>query len=147
MVLPGISILYGSCREDGLILLLHQMCRLPMPIKPAMPLVITTPSYSESTSLFVTKGFIAVVPIRREPVTSGNPVFPGWYADPEIRIFKGQFWIYPTYWFAHFTFAVSNMRSCFVRLIKSGEEKASRNTCLLYDADIYSPGCTAWQNP
>lgn len=29
--------------------------------------------------------------------SSGNPVFPGWYADPEIRIFNGQYWIYPTY--------------------------------------------------
>ncbi|MEO6229258.1 MAG: glycoside hydrolase family 43 protein [Ferruginibacter sp.] len=27
----------------------------------------------------------------------GNPVFPGWYADPEIRIFNHQYWIYPTY--------------------------------------------------
>ncbi|MEG8013407.1 family 43 glycosylhydrolase [Sphingomonas sp. 22R3R2A-7] len=22
---------------------------------------------------------------------------PGWYADPEIRVFAGQYWIYPTY--------------------------------------------------
>ncbi|NEU67573.1 family 43 glycosylhydrolase [Spirosoma agri] len=29
--------------------------------------------------------------------TSGNPVFPGWYADPEGVIFKNQYWIYPTY--------------------------------------------------
>lgn len=29
--------------------------------------------------------------------TSGNPVFPGWYADPEARIFNNQYWIYPTY--------------------------------------------------
>lgn len=29
--------------------------------------------------------------------TSGNPVFPGWYADPEARIFNQQYWIYPTY--------------------------------------------------
>ena len=29
--------------------------------------------------------------------TSGNPVFPGWYADPEARIFNHQYWIYPTY--------------------------------------------------
>ncbi|WP_337103699.1 glycoside hydrolase family 43 protein [Paenibacillus sp. YIM B09110] len=28
---------------------------------------------------------------------SGNPVFPGWYADPEARIFEGKYWIYPTY--------------------------------------------------
>lgn len=30
-------------------------------------------------------------------VTSGNPLFPGWYADPEIRIFEGSYWIYPTF--------------------------------------------------
>ncbi|WP_052360648.1 glycoside hydrolase family 43 protein [Oceanobacillus manasiensis] len=29
--------------------------------------------------------------------TSGNPVIPGWYADPEARIFNNRFWIYPTY--------------------------------------------------
>lgn len=29
--------------------------------------------------------------------TSGNPIFPGWYADPEARIFNKQYWIYPTY--------------------------------------------------
>lgn len=29
--------------------------------------------------------------------TSGNPLFPGWYADPEARIFEGRYWIYPTY--------------------------------------------------
>lgn len=28
---------------------------------------------------------------------SGNPVFPGWYADPEGIIFNREFWIYPTY--------------------------------------------------
>lgn len=28
---------------------------------------------------------------------SGNPVFRGWYADPEAAIFNNQFWIYPTY--------------------------------------------------
>ena len=27
----------------------------------------------------------------------GNPVFPGWYADPEGIIFNNQYWIYPTY--------------------------------------------------
>jgi beta-xylosidase len=27
----------------------------------------------------------------------GNPVFPGYYADPEAVIFNGQCWIYPTY--------------------------------------------------
>lgn len=28
---------------------------------------------------------------------SGNPIFPGWYADPEARIFDGKYWIFPTY--------------------------------------------------
>lgn len=28
--------------------------------------------------------------------TSGNPVFPGWYADPEGAVFENQYWIYPT---------------------------------------------------
>lgn len=29
--------------------------------------------------------------------TSGNPVFPGWYADPEVAMFDGKYWIFPTY--------------------------------------------------
>src|SRR4051812_31981281 len=28
---------------------------------------------------------------------AGNPVIPGWYADPEAHVFEGQYWIYPTY--------------------------------------------------
>lgn len=28
--------------------------------------------------------------------TSSNPIFPGWYADPEVRVFGGQYWVYPT---------------------------------------------------
>lgn len=30
-------------------------------------------------------------------LTSGNPIFPGWYADPEGTIFNKEYWIYPTY--------------------------------------------------
>jgi len=29
--------------------------------------------------------------------TSGNPVFQGWYADPEAVIFGKNYWVYPTY--------------------------------------------------
>ena len=29
--------------------------------------------------------------------TSGNPVFKGWYADPEAAVFNNEYWIYPTY--------------------------------------------------
>lgn len=33
---------------------------------------------------------------KKEPVTSGNPIFPGWYADPEGTVFDNEYWIYPT---------------------------------------------------
>jgi beta-xylosidase len=29
--------------------------------------------------------------------TSGNPIFPGWYADPEGAVFGDRYWVYPTY--------------------------------------------------
>src|SRR5438045_6246999 len=32
-----------------------------------------------------------------QPARSGNPILPGWYADPEAHVFEGQYWIYPTY--------------------------------------------------
>jgi beta-xylosidase len=32
-----------------------------------------------------------------QPMKSGNPILPGWYADPEVHVFDGQFWIFPTY--------------------------------------------------
>jgi beta-xylosidase len=31
------------------------------------------------------------------PVRAGNPVFPGWYADPEAHVFNSEYWIYPTF--------------------------------------------------
>jgi beta-xylosidase len=33
----------------------------------------------------------------KTPSTVGNPVFPGWYADPEAIVFDNKVWIYPTY--------------------------------------------------
>lgn len=33
----------------------------------------------------------------KQETKSGNPLFPGWYADPEIRIFNNTYWIFPTY--------------------------------------------------
>jgi len=33
---------------------------------------------------------------KASPAMSGNPLFKGWYADPEATIFKNQYWIYPT---------------------------------------------------
>ena len=37
---------------------------------------------------------------QAEPETksrSGNPILPGWYADPEAIIYGDTYWIYPTY--------------------------------------------------
>ena len=31
-----------------------------------------------------------------EKKMSGNPVFPGWYADPEGIVFGDEYWMYPT---------------------------------------------------
>ena len=31
------------------------------------------------------------------PRLSGNPIFPGWYADPEMHVFAGRYYLYPTY--------------------------------------------------
>jgi beta-xylosidase len=36
------------------------------------------------------------VSIQTKP-HSGNPIFSGWYADPEAAIFGNQYWVYPTY--------------------------------------------------
>ena len=33
----------------------------------------------------------------QKKVESGNPVFPGWYADPEAAVFGHQYYVYPTF--------------------------------------------------
>lgn len=42
--------------------------------------------------LFITSGLAFA-----QKKNYGNPVFPGWYADPEGTVFEGKYWIYPTY--------------------------------------------------
>jgi len=43
--------------------------------------------------------FSAISPTHAEPgkKDGNNPVFPGWYADPEGIIFDDTYWIYPTF--------------------------------------------------
>ncbi len=36
------------------------------------------------------------VPVSAQVPHAGNPVFPGWYADPEAHVFAHEYWIYPT---------------------------------------------------
>lgn len=43
-------------------------------------------------------GHACVQPTKiNELETAGNPVFEGWYADPEGIIYGDKYWIYPTY--------------------------------------------------
>ena len=46
--------------------------------------------------IFVLMGFALSCAQKPKP-RAGNPVFPGWYADPEGIIFDDNYWIYPTY--------------------------------------------------
>lgn len=39
----------------------------------------------------------AVLAAHVTSARAANPVFPGWYADPEGVIFGNEYWIYPTY--------------------------------------------------
>lgn len=42
-------------------------------------------------------GFISNAQTDGGAPLSGNPLFTGWYADPEAVIFKNEYWIYPTF--------------------------------------------------
>ena len=42
-------------------------------------------------------GCQAASPAATNQTTSGNPIFPGWYADPEGVVFGDHYWVYPTY--------------------------------------------------
>jgi len=46
---------------------------------------------------FVVVILAAAVSLAAQAPRSGNPVIPGWYADPEAHVFERQYWIYPTY--------------------------------------------------
>lgn len=44
--------------------------------------------------------FLATISVSAQSADTtraGNPVFPGWYADPEGIIFDSKYWVYPTY--------------------------------------------------
>ncbi len=40
---------------------------------------------------------LAISASAQQKETSGNPIFPGWNADPEAKIFNHLYWVYPTY--------------------------------------------------
>lgn len=40
---------------------------------------------------------LALVPmVTPSAAIAGNPVFEGWYADPDAHVFEGRYWIFPT---------------------------------------------------
>lgn len=46
----------------------------------------------------VAAGLLAAPVLFASPQSrSGNPIIQGWYADPEVRVFQNEYWIYPTY--------------------------------------------------
>lgn len=47
-------------------------------------------------TLTVTRGSVTENWTIEKPVVAGNPVLPGQYADPDIDILNGKFWIFPT---------------------------------------------------
>lgn len=40
---------------------------------------------------------LLMFPMVSQAQSSGNPIFKGWYADPEAQIFNHTYWVYPTY--------------------------------------------------
>ena len=62
---------------------------------PAIP----KPILRKSTCFTLFSCLISIAGIRADEAgsKSGNPVFPGWYADPEAVVFGREYWIYPTY--------------------------------------------------
>lgn len=50
-------------------------------------------------SLYILLFFSTIIHAQNKSIVpkSGNPVFPGWYADPEGVILNNNYWIYPTY--------------------------------------------------
>ena len=53
----------------------------------------------KTTILSAALALLAVIPVqaRNDGKTSGNPIFKGWYADPEGAVLDGQYWVFPTY--------------------------------------------------
>ena len=39
---------------------------------------------------------LLIIGCRRAIITSGNPLFKGNYADPEVAVLNKQYWIFPT---------------------------------------------------
>jgi hypothetical protein len=76
-------------------------------LSPSGSAVGLAPTLSSRTRGFSVRGLAAAVVLatsvsvaaHRAPaqtIYSGNPILPGWYADPEAHVFAREYWIYPT---------------------------------------------------
>ncbi len=54
-------------------------------------------THSSLASLTLLAAALLVPAAAADEAKPGNPVFPGWYADPEGIIFGDRYWIFPTY--------------------------------------------------
>ena len=52
---------------------------------------------NKSVLIFILLTYMLSACCKVEKIKSGNPICPGWYADPEGAIFENKYWIYPTY--------------------------------------------------
>jgi beta-xylosidase len=75
---------------------------LPFPLaKPPVAYFSLSPCMLKNLLLTLASALACRVASAQQPAKTasqpGNPIFPGWYADPEAAIFGSQYWIYPTY--------------------------------------------------
>ena len=52
---------------------------------------------SKTMKQFLTVLFVIITGLTGTSQNSGNPVFPGWYADPEAVVINNEYWIFPTF--------------------------------------------------
>lgn len=53
--------------------------------------------FKKSIVLTVAVLALATSGMAQKKKMSGNPIFPGWYADPEAVVYNGEYWVFPTY--------------------------------------------------
>jgi len=51
----------------------------------------------EAAAELSSAGYSPKMALSDFPIWSGNPVFEGWYADPEVIVYNDKYWIFPTF--------------------------------------------------
>lgn len=59
---------------------------------------LTDPHFDRASQILIGERYADKVLEMCYPRLSGNPLWDGeWYADPEVAVFEGRYWIFPTY--------------------------------------------------